>query len=71
VSFCKVSKITGRLLSGVLQRRLGKRIPLAVRQRRLWTPAEDKLSGSAPDAEIAARFDRTIKAVEARRLVLR
>jgi hypothetical protein len=47
-----------------------KKIPLAVRQRRLWTPAEDKLLGTVPDAEIAARLNRTIKAVEARRLTM-
>jgi hypothetical protein len=37
----------GRPVSGILQRRIHKKILLAVRQKRLWTAAEDQLVGTA------------------------
>jgi hypothetical protein len=67
----EVAKRTGHPLSGVLQRRVNKRIPLAVRQKRLWTPGEDKLVGTAPDDEIAVRLERSVKSVQSRRLELK
>src|SRR5205085_1927066 len=37
---------------------------------RKWTPAEDKLVGTAPDADIARQLDRTEGAVKSRRAIL-
>lgn len=42
----EVANRTGHPLSGVIQRRSHKRIPLAVRQKKLWTPLEDRLLGT-------------------------
>jgi hypothetical protein len=39
-------------------------------RRLTWTPEQDKLLGTAPDAEIARRFGRKTRTVEKRRLAL-
>jgi len=67
----EVAEQTGHPLSGVVQRRHHKGIALAVRQKRLWTAAEERLLGTAPDVEIAARLKRTLKGVAARRCRLK
>jgi hypothetical protein len=49
-------------------RRIGHRPPDGAR---LWTAEEDALLGTMPDAEVARRVGRTVRAVRARRRVLR
>ena len=39
--------------------------------RKIWLPEEDKLLGTAPDAELAGRWGRTVGSVKARRQFFR
>jgi hypothetical protein len=51
---------------GMALRRLGHRPPVG----ELWTPEEDALLGTMPDAEVSRRIGRTIIAIRDRRRVL-
>jgi hypothetical protein len=53
---------------GEALRRIGHRPPDGAR---LWTVEEDALLGTMPDVEVARRIGRMVKAVRARRRVLR
>jgi hypothetical protein len=39
--------------------------------RKIWLPEEDKLLGTAPDDELARRWERTVGSVKARPQTLR
>ena len=67
----EVARCLGRPLSGVMQRRQDKHIPLAVPRFRLWTRTEEALLGKLPDEKVEKRLNRPIKSVQARRLQFR
>jgi hypothetical protein len=65
-----VADLTGRAFGTVWQKRRSLGIPQPPLRFRKWAPAEDKVVGTASDAEIACRFGRTESAIKSRRAIL-
>ena len=70
MSDAEVAQTTGRTFGGVWAKRRERGIPQPSLKFRHWTPAEDELVGTAPDAEIGARLGRTATAVHSSRAIL-
>jgi hypothetical protein len=66
-----VAKQLNRTSGAVGRRRRKLGLPQIDPPFRWWKPEEDKLLGTAPDAEIARRLGRTESSVKGRRLLLR
>src|SRR5438874_7239094 len=60
----------GRTFGTVWQKRRALGIAQPALRFRKWTPAEDRLVGTAPAAEIALRLGRTESAINSRRAIL-
>src|SRR5207247_1411943 len=66
----EVADLTDRTFGSVWQKRRALGIAQSALKFRKWTRAEDKLVGTAPDADIARQIDRTESAVKSRRAIL-
>ena len=64
------AELTGRTFGTVWQKRLALGIDQPALKFRKRTPAEDKLVGTASDAQVARQLGRTETAVKSRRAIL-